>query len=156
MSEASCNIVRMNLENNSGLASPGSPVGLEENQATVGIGRGKWANELVAECRAAMAAQAAANGNPNPISPYASSSAISSRADEEEQRYDRRPTASAVFTRGDVIVMKRSESNDPNPLSLMPGNASTATIGSATDEQNYNNGRFTKNNRRYGILSKLF
>lgn len=36
--------------------------------------------------------------------------------------------------------MKRSESNDPNPLSELPGNASTATIGLATDEQNYNNG----------------
>uniref|UniRef100_A0A914CHB4 Inositol hexakisphosphate and diphosphoinositol-pentakisphosphate kinase n=1 Tax=Acrobeloides nanus TaxID=290746 RepID=A0A914CHB4_9BILA len=109
---------------------------LEENQATVGSGRGKWANELVAETRAAMAKEAVESGNV--VSPYASSSGISTKNEDYE---DRRPTASAVFTRGDVIVMKRSESSDPNPLSEMPGNASTATIGTTNDEQNYNNVR---------------
>uniref|UniRef100_A0A914ER27 Inositol hexakisphosphate and diphosphoinositol-pentakisphosphate kinase n=1 Tax=Acrobeloides nanus TaxID=290746 RepID=A0A914ER27_9BILA len=137
MSESTCNL-SINI---------GKPVGLslyhhlispelEENQATVGSGRGKWANELVAETRAAMAKEAVESGNV--VSPYASSSGISTKNEDYE---DRRPTASAVFTRGDVIVMKRSESSDPNPLSEMPGNASTATIGTTNDEQNYNNVR---------------
>ena len=95
-----------------------------------------------------MAKEAVESGNF--VSPYASSSGISTKNEDYE---DRRPTASAVFTRGDVIVMKRSESSDPNPLSEMPGNASTATIGTTNDEQNYNNG---KRSLRGNLSSWLF
>lgn len=137
MSEACCNNITVNVEKAILLNSlyRDMHMELEENQATVGSGRGKWANELVAESKAAMAKIAAENGQN--LSPYASSSGISTKNEDFD---DKRPTASAVFTRGDVIVMKRSESNDPNPLSEIPGNASTATIGLANDEQNYNNG----------------
>lgn len=62
----------------------------------------------------------------------------------ENREYEsRRPYASEVFARGDVIVMKRSESND-GPV--MPTAASTATITASpssggVDEQTLTNSR---------------
>uniref|UniRef100_A0A7E4V0P5 Inositol hexakisphosphate and diphosphoinositol-pentakisphosphate kinase n=1 Tax=Panagrellus redivivus TaxID=6233 RepID=A0A7E4V0P5_PANRE len=88
---------------------------LEENQATVGSGRGKWAKELVEGTRVAL-------GKP------------SKHSDNPEHR---RPYASEVFARGDVIVMKRTESRDDSsdtsrlqPPGSLPTTASTATIAS--------------------------
>uniref|UniRef100_A0A914P998 Inositol hexakisphosphate and diphosphoinositol-pentakisphosphate kinase n=1 Tax=Panagrolaimus davidi TaxID=227884 RepID=A0A914P998_9BILA len=95
-----------------------TPDELDDNQATVGSGRGKWAKELVAETYGAM------GKSPPP--------------EIQEPKEDRRPYASEVFSRGDVIVMKRSESNEYHSLAaLAPSVASTATIssGSRDDEQ---------------------
>uniref|UniRef100_A0A914QEZ3 Uncharacterized protein n=1 Tax=Panagrolaimus davidi TaxID=227884 RepID=A0A914QEZ3_9BILA len=95
-----------------------TPDELDDNQATVGSGRGKWAKELVAETYGAM------GKSPPP--------------EIQEPKEDRRPYASEVFSRGDVIVMKRPESNEYHSLAaLAPSVASTATIssGSRDDEQ---------------------
>ncbi|KAE9552296.1 hypothetical protein FO519_004482 [Halicephalobus sp. NKZ332] len=89
-----------------------SPDELDESQATVGSGKGKWAKALVAETKLAMGI---------PIGPDIM---------ENKESEHRRPYACEVFSRGDVIVMKRSESNDGNPLTVIPAAASTATIAS--------------------------
>ena len=90
-----------------------TPDEMDENQATVGSGRGKWAKELVAETYGAM------GKSPPPDI-------------QENKEYERRPIASEVFSRGDVIVMKRSESNEYSSLAAMaPSIASTATIASS-------------------------
>lgn len=73
MSDAACNI-SVNVEKAALLGSlyrDFPPPELDDHQATVGSGRGKWANELVAESKAAIAKMVAENGKN--ISPYASS-----------------------------------------------------------------------------------
>lgn len=101
-----------------------SPEELDESQATVGSGRGKWAKALVAETKLAMG---------RPVGPEIA---------EGKESEHRRPYASEVFARGDVIVMKRSESNDGNPPKIIPTAASTATIASgALDEQSSSNSK---------------
>uniref|UniRef100_A0AC34QRI8 Inositol hexakisphosphate and diphosphoinositol-pentakisphosphate kinase n=1 Tax=Panagrolaimus sp. JU765 TaxID=591449 RepID=A0AC34QRI8_9BILA len=102
-----------------------SPDDFDESQATVGSGRGKWAKDLVTETKLAMG---------RPIGP---------EIIENREYESRRPYASEVFARGDVIVMKRSESND-GPV--MPTAASTATITASpssggVDEQTLTNSR---------------
>uniref|UniRef100_A0A914YNZ2 Uncharacterized protein n=2 Tax=Panagrolaimus superbus TaxID=310955 RepID=A0A914YNZ2_9BILA len=98
-----------------------TPDELDDNQATVGSGRGKWAKELVAETYGAM------GKSPPP--------------EIQEPKEDRRPYASEVFSRGDVIVMKRSESNEYHSLAALapPSIASQASIsadgGARDDEQ---------------------
>lgn len=72
------------------LASP--TMGLEECQATVGSGRGQWAKEIAVKDKIAKSQF------------YTSGEAASDS--------DSRPPLTAVFSRNDVIVMKRSESKD--------------------------------------------
>ncbi|KAH7701718.1 Histidine phosphatase superfamily [Aphelenchoides avenae] len=86
------------------LASP--TMGLEECQATVGSGRGQWAKEIAVKDKSAK-------------SQYSTSAEAASDSDS-------RPPLTAVFSRNDVIVMKRSESKDHSTAESASAEQTTA------------------------------